>query len=90
MSRAFDYVVSGVLVLVSVLIHRIGLELFAPNTPLHDLASQGVHMNGAERADLWFQILGIWFPLLGLGFAFTYLIVKEYRRQVTTAARGRP
>jgi len=89
MGRAFDFVLSGILVLISVLIHRIGVELFAPNTPLHELASQGVHMQGASRADLWFQILAIWSPLLCMGFAFVYILIREYRRQVTTAARGR-
>jgi hypothetical protein len=91
MGRAFDFVLSGVLVLVSVLFHRIGVELFAPNTPLHELASDGTQaMQGGARADLWFQIIGIWAPLLCMGFAFVYILIIEYRRQVTTAARGRP
>jgi len=67
------------------------VELFAPESPLHIMASDGTEvMKGAERADLWFEILAIWTPLLVIGFAGLYLIIREYRRQITTAARPRP
>jgi len=90
MSRVFDYTVSGVIAIISVIIHRVGVELFAPESPLHDVASRATTLGGAEKADLWFQILGIWVPMLGLGFAMAYLLMREYRRQVSTAATARP
>lgn len=88
MTRSYDFAVAGVIAIISVIIHRMGVELFAPESALHNVASSGTAtMQGAARADLWFQILSIWVPLLGLGFAFCYLVIKEYRRQVTTAVR---
>jgi hypothetical protein len=65
------------------------VELFAPESPLHRLASDGTQiMNGAARADLWFQILAIWVPLMVCGFSALYLLIREYRRQVATAVRS--
>jgi len=64
------------------------VELFAPESPLHIMASDGTEvMNGAARADLWFQILAIWLPLLVCGFSALFLLIREYRRQVATATR---
>jgi len=78
----------GVLTIIAAVIHRAAVELFAPESPLHALASDGTTaLKGAERADLWFEILAIWVPLLVIGFAALYLIIREYRRQVATATR---
>jgi hypothetical protein len=89
MTRIFDYTVSGVIVIIAAVIHRMGTELFAPESPLHKLASDGTAaVNGAARADLWFEILTIWVPLMVIGFAAGFILIKEYRRQVATATRG--
>jgi len=91
LSRSFDLVVIGVIAVISVVIHRIGIELFAPNSPLHVLASDGTQvMQGAARADLWFQIISIWTPLLAFGGICAWALLREYRRQVSTAAQARP
>jgi hypothetical protein len=87
MSRPYDYTVGGVIIIISAVMHRLGVEIFAPESPLHSIASQGAAMNGASRADLWFEILAIWMPLLGVGFAFAFMLMREYRRQVSTAAQ---
>jgi hypothetical protein len=79
-----------VIALIAVIIHRIGVELFAPESPLHEVASRADNLGGADKADLWFQILAIWGPLFVLGFAMAFLLIKEYRRQVSTAATARP
>jgi len=87
MSRSFDFVVSGVSVTIAVVVHRMAVELFAPNAPLHKLASDGTGaLNGAARADLWFQILAIWMPLAVFGgIALLYPLIREFRRQANTA-----
>jgi len=91
MSRAFDIVVVGVITIISAVIHRIGVELFAPNKPLHEIASDGTAvLNGAARADLWFQIITVWVPLLAIGAIFAWSLLREYRRQIATATRSRP
>lgn len=91
MSRSFDFVVIGVISIISAVIHRTAIELFAPESPLHKIASDGTAtLNGAARADLWFQILSIWVPLLAIGGIMAWGVIREYRRQVTTAARARP
>jgi hypothetical protein len=90
-TRIFDFTLSGVLVILAAVVHRMAVELFAPESPLHKLASDGTAiMKGAERADLWFEILAIWVPLAVVFFAGMYLLIREYRRQISTAARGRP
>jgi len=87
-TRIFDFTLSGVLVILAAVIHRMAVELFAPESPLHRLASDGTQiMSGAARADLWFQMLAIWVPLMVIGFAGLYLLIREYRRQVSTAVR---
>lgn len=88
MSRAFDFTVGGVISVISIVIHRMGVELFAPDAPLHSLASDGTNvMNGAARADLWFEILSIWVPILAFGGIWAWALIREYRRQTTTTAR---
>jgi len=90
MSRAFDFVVGGVISIIAVVIHRVSLELFAPDTPLHKIASDGTSvMDGAARADLWFEILSIWMPLMAMGGIAVWMLIREYRRQVQTATRAR-
>jgi len=91
MSRIFDFTIVGVITIISAVIHRAAVELFAPESPLHKLASDGTQaLNGAARADLWFQILAIWVPILAIGGILAWAMMKEYRRQVATATRGRP
>jgi hypothetical protein len=91
MSRAFDIVVVGVITIISAVIHRVGVELFAPDQPLYSIATDGTEvMNGAARADLWFQIISIWTPLLAFGGIMAWAVIREYRRSVTTATQARP
>jgi hypothetical protein len=82
--------VAAVIYIVSAVIHRMAIELFAPESPLHALASDGTAvMNGAQRADLWFEILSIWLPLLCIGGVSLWLLVLEYKTQTITAAQPR-
>jgi len=83
MTRAFDFVVVSVIYLIAIIIHLMGIELFAPGSPLHVLASDGTsNMNGAARADLWCQIITMWVPLFAIGGISAYAFIREYRRQV--------
>jgi len=90
MSRAYDIVVAAVLVIISNVIHLIAVELFAPNQPLYEVATDGTqNVNGAARAALWFEILSVWVPLSVVFCAFAWMMIREYRRRVqTTAARA--
>lgn len=88
MSRAFDFVVVGVIYIVAVVIHLMGINLFAPGTPLHQVASTGTAvMGGAAKADLWYEIITLWAPLLAVGGISLWAFIREYRRQTVTAAR---
>jgi hypothetical protein len=90
MTRIFDFTLAGTLIIIASVIHRAAVELFAPESPLHRIASDGTAtLNGAARADLWFEILAIWVPILVAGFAGAFILVREYRRQVATATRNR-
>jgi len=88
MSRAFDFTVLGVIYIIAIIIHLMGIELFSPGTPLYNLATDGTQtMNGAERAQLWYEILTVWVPMLAMGGITCWGFIREYRRQAVTAAR---
>jgi len=87
-SRSYDFVVISVICIISVVIHTMGVTLFAPNTELFAIATDGTqNVNGTERAYLWYQIIAIWAPLGGFGSMIAYGIIREYKRQVQTATR---
>lgn len=89
MSRAFDFVLVGVIYIVAVVVHLMGIQLFGPASPLHQLATSGTGtMNGAARADTWYEIITIWVPLLAVGGISAWAFIREYRRQAVTAARS--
>lgn len=91
MTLAYDFVVSGVITIISVIIHVMAVNLFAPGTALHMVASGATLMDGAARADLWYQILAMWVPLFGLVVAGAWPFVRAYRRQANTAVtQARP
>ncbi len=89
MSRAFDFVLVGVIYIVAVVIHLMGIQLFGPASPLHELASTGTAaFNGADRADLWYEIITVWVPLIACAGISAWAFIREYRRQAVTAARA--
>lgn len=87
MSLAYDLVVSAVILMVSLIVSYMAGELFAPGTILHQTASNAVHLNGATRADQWYQILRMWVPMGGVLVAFAWPLIRAYRRQAVTAAQ---
>ena len=90
MSRSFDFVVVVVVWTVAILIHRIGISLFQPGSPLYGIATSGTEvLNGPERAELWSQILVIYMPVLVGGGVIAWAFIREYQRQALTAAPGR-
>lgn len=85
MSRLFDWLLFTVISLISMFVHTISVSLFAPESKLHEIASQATQFSGAERADLWFQILAIWAPVIAVVGIGAWCLLREYRRQVATA-----
>jgi len=85
MTRGFDFTVAGVITTIAIVIHRLSLTLFAPGQPLYKIAADATTLGGASRAWLWFQIISIWAPLLAIGGIWLWTLVREFRRQVTTA-----
>lgn len=90
MSLAYDMVVSASLLVIAVVFNRISLYIFAPSTPLHELAAQAEALNGAARAMFWYEILALWVPLFVIVVAFAWPIVRAWRRQTVTARTPRP
>lgn len=88
MSRAYDFVVMGVILIISVTIHMMSVELFATGSTLHRIASGATLLNGAARADLWYEILALWVPLGSSTGIMLWGFIREYRRSRTTARRG--
>ncbi len=86
MSRAFDFTVVGVIWIVAIVLHLVAVELFAPGSPLYEIATTGTGtMNGTSRADTWHQILAVWMPLFSVGGISAWAFIREYRRQAATA-----
>jgi hypothetical protein len=86
MGRAFDFVVVGVIGTISLIIHRISVELFAPGKPLYAVATDGTQtLNGQARADFWFEFLAVYLPVLVFASIIAWAFIREYRRQVQTA-----
>lgn len=87
MSRAFDFVLVGIIYIIAAVIHLMAIELLAPGTPLYETASTATNLNGAERAQLWYEIVAIWVPLIAMGGITAYAVMREYRRQAVTAVQ---
>lgn len=91
MALAYDIARATVLSIIAVLVHLIAVELLAPGGILYGVATDGTAvMNGAARAGLWFQILSVWVPLGVFAFAWLWVFVRMFRRQVTTGAARAP
>jgi len=90
MTRAFDFVVVGVIVVISAVIHLIGVTLFGPESALHGVAASATHFNAGEKADTWYAILAVWMPLLASAGIIAWAFFREYRRQTATVLRGAP
>jgi hypothetical protein len=88
MSRAFDFIVVGVIWIIAAVIHLIGVSLFAPDSPLYTVATDGTEtMNGAARAAFMSEFFIIWLPLMaGIGI-MAWAMIREYRRQAATAVQ---
>jgi len=90
-SRSYDFVVVGVLTVICVVVHTMGVELFAPNTELFALATDGTsNVNGTERAYLWYQIIAIYAPFGSFVGIILWAVIREYRRSVQTATKQAP
>lgn len=90
MTRAYDFVVAGVITIIAAIIHRISVALFAPDGALWAIATDGTGVfSGTQRAALWFEILTVWVPLLMIGGIWAWALVREYRRQRQTVRAAR-
>ena len=88
MTLAGDIVVSSVLTIFALVLHRITAALFNSDTALYAIATEGTAVfSGAERAAFWADFLIIWLPLLIVAFAWAYAGIKAFKRQRITARR---
>jgi hypothetical protein len=88
MTLAGDIVVSSVLTIFALVLHRITAALFNSDTALYGIATEGTAVfNGAERAAFWADFFIIWLPLLIVGFAWSFAAIKSFKRQRITARR---
>lgn len=85
-TRAYDLTTGGVLSAIALVIHRVSVELFNTQSALYKTATDGTaNLSGPENAAFLSEFLIVWLPLLMFGFAWTYALIREYRRQVVTA-----
>lgn len=74
--------------IIAVLVHLIAVELLQPGGILWGVATDGTGvMNGTALAGLWFKILSTWIPLAVFVFAWLWVFLRLFRRQVATAQR---
>jgi hypothetical protein len=84
MSRFADILIVGTTWTLAAVFHIIGIELFAPGTALHGVASSASMFGAAAKADLWHEILAVWVPLIAASGVSAFAFVREYRRQRIT------
>lgn len=88
MSRVFDFMVVAVVMLIAIVMHYFGIEMFQPGSPLYEMAATGTeNVNGQELADLWFQIATVWMEVIAIAAIWVWALLREYRRQTVTRAR---
>lgn len=90
MSRIYDWTLITVISLISITVHTISVNLFAPESELHEIASRATEFDGAGLADQWFEILAIWAPLIAIVGIVSWALLREYRRQTTGVTRRVP
>lgn len=79
--------VVGVVTIIAVVMHYFGIVAFQPGSPLYEVAAGATNLNGAERADLWFQIGTVWVPMIAIVGIWGWALFNEYKRQTVTRAR---
>jgi uncharacterized protein (UPF0333 family) len=88
MTLAYDTIAATTVTAISIVIHYVGIELFAPGSQLFDLATSGTAvLGGTAKASLWFEILVVWVPLLATIGVWAWVGVSMYRRQAVTAVQ---
>lgn len=87
MSRIRDFMTVAVVTIISIVMHYFGIVAFQPGSPLYEVAAGATNLNGADRADLWFQIGTIWIPLIATAGIWVYALFNEYKRQTVTRTR---
>lgn len=91
MGRAFDFVVIGIVWIISAIIHLVSIRLMQPGSSLWRIATDGTeNVNGTAHATLWFEFLAVYMPVLVAGGIVAWAFVREYRRQTATGARPVP
>lgn len=86
MSAAYDVVVASVITIIMIVLHRIGVEMFAPGSALWEVATDGTEvMSGAQHANMLFQVIVVWMPMLFIGGVWLYVAIRAWKRQVQTA-----
>lgn len=91
MTRAFDFTVVAIIYIIAAVIHLMSVELFAPGTPLYQLAvTDTAVMNGQQWADRAYMILAAWMPIMAAGGITGWAVVREYRRQALSAVSRGP
>lgn len=86
MSSAYDTVVGGVITIIMFVLHRIGVEMFAPGSALWAVATEGTqNMNGLEHANTLFTVIVVWMPMLFIGGIWMWVAIRAWKRQVQTA-----
>jgi hypothetical protein len=89
MTRAFTFVVMGVIYIIAYTLHTVAAYLFHPDGQLYELAASATHFDAAARAAFWSQVLVIWVPVIMVGGITLWGVVREYRRQTATAVQPR-
>jgi len=90
MTRAYDFVVGGVVTIVSTIIHYLSVTLFASDGVLWDFATQSEVLHNTARVSFWSEFLIVWLPILLFGGVWAWVFVREYRRQRATVMKQTP
>lgn len=88
MTLAYDITIGGSITIIMFVIHRVGVELFAPGSQLWETATTGTEvMSGTQHANTLFQVIVVWMPIIFITGIWLYVAIRAWKRQIQTATR---
>ena len=89
MSRAFNFVAVGVLIVLTVWAQRVSVELLGPTSMLWNMVADvnSFGIDGEQWAEDLYIAITVWVMWIIRGAAVVGLLVKEFSRENVTRAR---
>lgn len=89
MSRAFTFLVIGMVILLTIFMQDVAAQVIGPGSGMYEMVSKvNQPVNGAEWADRMYVAITVWFMWLIRVAAIVGGLFREFTKQNVTARRG--